>query len=772
MNEKILATIFLIFVFIISISTIQASDLNETDFSSKTKNHDLLQMEIEDLNDFNTTSTGDILQEQKNKTEFLSSTESIYYKGSYDITLKDTDANSTLANKQVTLRVNSINFTGTTDEKGILSINLNLTPGNYDVTAIFSGDDTYESTIFNSTVNILSTIKAADITKYYEASTPFAATFYDSMGNPLANRDVTIIINGKSYTKRTDGNGLVTSSVNFKPGTYKIVSIDPVTGYRLTTTFKILSTISADNLNVFVGSSKKFSAKFLKSNGKALAKTYVKFKLKGKTYKVKTNSKGIASISLKKLKKGSYKITCYNKDSLTKTCQIKVFKKKASTKLTTRIYTFYQNETKMIQLKFSTALGGSTNAGKVIKIKINGKTYSKKTDGSGLVNLKLPNLPTGVYTVKYSYAGSKYYKAASKTNYVSVIDSKTSELTVKGTRTFGYGAGTLFKVAFTAGGVPLIKKTVKFTIDGKSYTGTTDNKGIASIPINLKIGTYTVNYRTDDYSKVNGSNGSCEIEVIKRGVSKIVWKSESTFKDSSQTFKILLTDKNGKPVSGEMVQLKIDGVTYYAKTSSKGIATFKTYVALGKYKVSFKFEGNNLLLKSSASKTVKVKLSKFKNGVNEKNPKGYSSYLKSSSHCPVGSAKIKALVKSLTKGMKSKVDKAKAIFNYVRDNLAYRYYYNTRYGAKKTLKYKKGNCVDHSHLLVAMFRTAGLHARYVHGTCKFSSGNTYGHVWTQVLVDKHWVCADATSYDNSLGKIVNWNVKSYSLHNKYASLPF
>ena len=772
MNEKILATIFLIFVFIISISTIQASDLNETDFSSKTKNHDLLQMEIEDLNDFNTTSTGDILQEQKNKTEFLSSTESIYYKGSYDITLKDTDANSTLANKQVTLRVNSINFTGTTDEKGILSINLNLTPGNYDVTAIFSGDDTYESTIFNSTVNILSTIKASDITKYYKSTVPYSAIFYDSLGNPLANRDVTVIINGKSYTKRTDGNGLVTSSVNFKPGTYKIVSIDPITGYRLTTTFKILTTISAANLNVFVGSSKKFSAKFLKSNGKALSKTYVKFKLNGKTYKVKTNSKGVASLSLNKLKKGSYKITCYNKDSLTKTFQIKVFKKKASTKLTTRIYTFYQNETKEIQVKFSTALGGSTNAGKVIKIRINGKTYSKKTDANGLVALKLPNLATGAYAVKYSYAGSKNYKASSQSNYVSVINTKTSKLTVKSTKTFGYGAGTLFKVAFTAGGVPLIKKTVTFTIDGKSYAGTTDNKGIASIPINLNIGRYTVNYKTGDYSKVDGTNGSCEIEVIKRESSKITWKSASTFKDSSQTFKILLTDKNGNPISGETVQLKIDGVTYYAKTSSKGYATFKTYVALGKYKVSFKFEGNNLMLKSSASKSVKVKLSKFKNGVNEKNPKGYSSYLKSSSHCQVGSAKIKALVKSLTKGLKSKVDKAKAIFNYVRDNLAYKYYYNTRHGAKNTLKYKQGNCVDHSHLLVAMFRTAGLHARYVHGTCKFSSGNTYGHVWAQVLVDKHWVCADATSYDNSLGKIVNWNVKSYSLHNKYASLPF
>lgn len=771
MNKKIMATIFLVLVFILSITTIQAADLNQTDLSTNT-DYDLIQMEFDDSNDLNATSSNDILHSQKNKTEFSSPTENIYYKGFYKLTLKDTDSNNTLSNKQVNLTINQVNYTATTDNEGILTINLDLTPGKYDVTAIFCGDDTYESSAFNSTVNILSTIKASDITKYYKSTVPYSATFYDSLGNPLANRDVTVIINGKSYTKRTDGNGLVTSSVNFKPGTYKIVSIDPITGYRLTTTFKILPTISAANLNVFVGSSKKFSAKFLKSNGKALSKTYVKFKLNGITYKVKTNSKGVASLSLNKLKKGSYKITCYNKDSLTKTFQIKVFKKKASTKLTTRIYTFYQNETKEIQVKFSTALGGSTNAGKVIKIRINGKTYSKKTDANGLVALKLPNLATGAYAVKYSYAGSKNYKASSQSNYVSVINTKTSNLTVKSTKTFGYGAGTLFKVAFTAGGVPLIKKTVTFTIDGKSYAGTTDNKGIASIPINLNIGRYTVNYKTDDYSKVDGTNGSCEIEVIKRESSKITWKSASTFKDSSQTFKILLTDKNGNPISGETVQLKIDGVTYYAKTSSKGYATFKTYVALGKYKVSFKFEGNNLMLKSSASKSVKVKLSKFKNGVNEKNPKGYSSYLKSSSHCQVGSAKIKALVKSLTKGLKSKVDKAKAIFNYVRDNLAYKYYYNTRHGAKNTLKYKQGNCVDHSHLLVAMFRTAGLHARYVHGTCKFSSGNTYGHVWAQVLVDKHWVCADATSYDNSLGKIVNWNVKSYSLHNKYASLPF
>lgn len=134
---------------------------------------------------------------------------------------------------------------------------------------------------------------------------------------------------------------------------------------------------------------------------------------------------------------------------------------------------------------------------------------------------------------------------------------------------------------------------------------------------------------------------------------------------------------------------------------------------------------------------------------------------------------MKALVKSLTKGLTNKIDKAKAIFNYVRDTLDYSYYYNSKYGASTTLKLKKGNCVDHSHLLVALYRTAGFKARYVHGVCHFTkSGNTVGHVWTQVLIGKTWVCGDPISYSNDLGKIKNWNTKTVKIHAKYRSLPF
>ena len=161
-------------------------------------------------------------------------------------------------------------------------------------------------------------------------------------------------------------------------------------------------------------------------------------------------------------------------------------------------------------------------------------------------------------------------------------------------------------------------------------------------------------------------------------------------------------------------------------------------------------------------------------GLNEKNTlSDVSAYLKATTNCPITNSAIKSTVNSVISGLTTVKDKAVAIFNYVRDKISYSFYSDTRYGAASTLSYKTGNCVDQSHLLVAMYRTAGIAARYVHGTCYFtSSGSTYGHVWVQVLVDGVWTCVDPTSSRNSFGVINNWNTKSFTLHSKYASLPF
>ena len=188
--------------------------------------------------------------------------------------------------------------------------------------------------------------------------------------------------------------------------------------------------------------------------------------------------------------------------------------------------------------------------------------------------------------------------------------------------------------------------------------------------------------------------------------------------------------------------------------------------------MNVKYAGSNDYLASSTSKSITVNVKSVK-GINEVNTiSDLSAYLKSSKNCQVGNSKIKKLVDSLTKGLTTQTQKATAIFNYVRDTLSYSFYYNTKYGAVGTLDAKRGNCVDHTHLLVAMFRTAGLATRYVHGDCTFSSGSNYGHVWAQVLIGNTWTIADATSSRNSIGKVLNWNTKTYSLNGRYASLSF
>lgn len=752
-----------------SMSTIQANDINATD-SISINSSDMVSLQLDESAQFNggEVNSDNLNENIKNQTELIAPTTSIY--GYYTAVLKDSNANLTLANKNVYFVINNVNYNATTDSDGVAGVNLDVKPGNYEVSAYFVGDNTHENSALTSAVQVLPTIKANDMSKYYKGST-YTATFFDSQGKILANRAVTITVNGKSYTKKTNSNGLASLAINFKPGTYKVVSTNPVTGYKITTTFKVLSTITSSDLKKVAGDSKKFAVKFFKSNGKPLAKQYIKLKINGKIYKYKTNSKGQVYFAFKNYKKGTYKVISYNKDGLSKTNTVKIYSI-STTKLTVdgSFYTFLPDDTKLIKVKLSTSIGD--NSGKTIKLKINGKTFSKKTDSAGVVSFDLSSVNKGLFTAEYSYAGNKYFKASKTSNLVTILDSTDTKLTVKSTTNFGYGAGTLLKVAFTAGGVPLAKRTMTFTIQCKDYTDTTDNNGIASVPINLNIGNYTIKYKTNTNFKVNGTSGSCSITVFKRSESKLSWECGTSYKDSLQTFKVLLKDNNGKSVSGGIIELTIDGETYTGKTASNGYATIKTSVALGKYKVSVKFIGNNNLLPSSTSKSINVKLSKFGGGLNEKNSISYlSAYLKSTSYCQVNNAKVKALVNSLTSGLSDNIDKAKALFNYVRDEISYSYYYNSHKGAVGTLNSKSGNCVDQAHLLVAMYRTAGFKARYVHGTCTFSDG-VFGHVWTQVLIGNTWVVGDPISYKNSLGKIKNWNTNTFKLKSRYLSPPF
>ena len=153
-------------------------------------------------------------------------------------------------------------------------------------------------------------------------------------------------------------------------------------------------------------------------------------------------------------------------------------------------------------------------------------------------------------------------------------------------------------------------------------------------------------------------------------------------------------------------------------------------------------------------------------------PSNMQKYLQPTNNCQSNDPKIKSLASSLTKGINSTYNKGTKLFNWVRDNLGYSFYYNTRYGAVGTLNAKTGNCVDTSHLVIALARAAGIPARYVHGYCKFSSGTIYGHVWAQLYINGKWYDADGISIRNSLGVINNWDKNKSTIEGNYAELPF
>ena len=80
-------------------------------------------------------------------------------------------------------------------------------------------------------------------------------------------------------------------------------------GFKVSNRITVKSTIVTKDIKVKKSKAIKFKAKLLNSKGKVLKYKKIKFYFKGKTYKVKTNKKGIAILKInKKYKRGKYTI--------------------------------------------------------------------------------------------------------------------------------------------------------------------------------------------------------------------------------------------------------------------------------------------------------------------------------------------------------------------------------------------------------------------------------------------------------------------------------
>lgn len=219
-------------------------------------------------------------------------------------TLTDAEGKA-IENATVTLNVNGKDYTRITDENGTVSMNINLQPNEFLVTATCKvGNDTIMS---KDMITVKSNVITKDTTLYFKNGTSFEATIIDSEGKSVgAGQNVTFNINGVFYTRITDANGTAKLSINLIPGDYIITTIYKNTqiGNKVT----VLPTLVTSDLEKTFGQPKPFVAKTLDGQGKILANQSVQFNINGVLYTRISNENGEASLNIN-LNPGQYIIT-------------------------------------------------------------------------------------------------------------------------------------------------------------------------------------------------------------------------------------------------------------------------------------------------------------------------------------------------------------------------------------------------------------------------------------------------------------------------------
>ena len=129
------------------------------------------------------------------------------------------DKNGSLAvGKNVTFNINGVFYTKTTDSNGVVSLAINLRPGEYIITTM------YEGLAVGNNIVVLHTLVTRDLNMTYGDGSNFTAQTLDGQGKPLANQNVTFNINGVFYNKITDDNGVASLTMRLMSGKYIITS--------------------------------------------------------------------------------------------------------------------------------------------------------------------------------------------------------------------------------------------------------------------------------------------------------------------------------------------------------------------------------------------------------------------------------------------------------------------------------------------------------------------------------------------------------------------
>ncbi len=480
----------------------------------------------------------------------------------------------------VTLTINNTKYTvDVKDGEGSFNKNITLEVGSYEVNATFVSDNCNDV----NTTAILAvtsyTIELNDTILYFRNGTGVEVLVKDG-NTPVANANVTVSIIGKEYDVTTDENGIATLPINLYMGEYPVSAsyVDEITGAIISANANVTVLpviVENENLVKYYKNGSQYSVKVLDGQGNPVANTNVTFNIIGKIYTLPTDENGVATLPIN-LYSGNYTVTAmYNGFMVSNNITVLPIIVENE-----NLVKYYKNGS---QYSVKVLDGqGNPVANTNVTFNIIGKIYTLPTDENGVATLPI-NLYSGNYTVTAMYNG---FMVSNNITVLPIIVE--NENLVK-----YYKNGSQYSVKVLDGqGNPVANTNVTFNIIGKIYTLPTDENGVATLPINLNPGKYTVT------TMYNGFMVSNTITVL-----STISINDTTLKGNiGENLTAIIYDEQGNPLPYVDVTFNIAGHIYTITTNKNGTAKLSIDdFKAGKYIATVTYNG----LSESATLTVK-----------------------------------------------------------------------------------------------------------------------------------------------------------------------
>ncbi|WP_458405919.1 lectin like domain-containing protein [Methanobrevibacter sp.] len=408
-----------------------------------------------------------------------------------------------------------------TDADGYARFILNLTAGDYKFLSSFNGIGNYSSSNMTFNVSALRVNTELKVFGDYDLSniSAFAKSndelkFYLLDENSKIIKDKTILLFNnelnESYNLSSDGDGYFKFNLDLIEGTYNFdlnfVSDDVYNKSDLRFTVNVLKkdspiiSLEKDLLNVY-----ETLRIFLKgADGKGIANKQLEIFISGSrgdnfTLSASTDDNGVVEIT--DLSSGSYDLTVlFKNDEEFKDASLNtsLSVKRKETQIV------YQNmTTTAVDVDTDGRVGkyfhitlkdkdGKPLARKLVQIGFNGNVYDRITDDKGQAKLQINLKNAGTYTFAVAYLGDDGYNGSFIVAKI-VVNKQKGSLTVPA-KSYKASAKTKTITATfkSASGKAVKGKKITFTVNGKTYTATTDAKGVAKVNVSLnKKGTYS-----------------------------------------------------------------------------------------------------------------------------------------------------------------------------------------------------------------------------------------------------------------------------------------